>query len=84
MPCEADSQQRLDCSQHIWNMTFSAEGAVSIQISPDPSALSCHSEEEGSDKKFICDYKPAESRVDPEIWLVLFLGSKETVQRPKT
>ncbi|KAG8127666.1 putative Protein G7c protein, partial [Naja naja] len=53
----ADSQQRLDCSQHIWNMTFSAEGAVSVQISPHPSALSCHSEEEGTNKKLICDYK---------------------------
>ncbi|XP_032067186.1 uncharacterized protein LOC116504336 [Thamnophis elegans] len=61
MPCGADSQQRPDCSQHIWNMTFSAEGAegaaVSVQISPDPSALSCHSEEEGSNKKLTCDYK---------------------------
>ncbi|XP_026542686.1 uncharacterized protein LOC113424950 [Notechis scutatus] len=60
MPCGADSWQRPDCSQHIWNMTFSAEGAeaaVSVQISPDPSALSCHSEEEGSNKKLICDYK---------------------------
>ncbi|XP_026575798.1 uncharacterized protein LOC113449068 [Pseudonaja textilis] len=60
MPCGADSWQRPDCSQHTWNMTFSAEGAeaaVSVQISPDPSALSCHSEEEGSNKKLICDYK---------------------------
>ncbi|KAK9405773.1 hypothetical protein NXF25_004547 [Crotalus adamanteus] len=60
MPCGADSQHRPNCSQHIWHMTFSAEAAetaVSVQISPDPRALSCHSEEEGSDKKLICDYK---------------------------
>ncbi|XP_034277417.1 uncharacterized protein LOC117667901 [Pantherophis guttatus] len=60
MPCGADSQQRPDCSQHTWNMTFSAEGAeaaVNVQISPDPSALSCHSEKEGSNKKLICDFK---------------------------
>ncbi|XP_070593764.1 allograft inflammatory factor 1 isoform X1 [Erythrolamprus reginae] len=60
MPCGAASQEKPDCSQDIWNMTFSAESveaAVSVQISPDPSALSCHSEEEGSNKKIICNYK---------------------------
>ncbi|XP_066474354.1 von Willebrand factor A domain-containing protein 7-like [Tiliqua scincoides] len=59
MPCIGNIQNIPDCSRHIWRMKFSAKdahSAVTVQITTDPSGLSCNPRTT-DEKDVICHYE---------------------------
>nr|XP_028575724.1 von Willebrand factor A domain-containing protein 7-like [Podarcis muralis] len=60
MPCVSKFQHKPTCSRHIWKMRFSAmdnHSAVTVQITANPSGLSCSPRGTDGSKEVMCHYQ---------------------------